>query len=77
MDLKLTYYARNTYFFISQKSGYNSDIWNFLAKKKKKQKYQNNFGLCMADNRHFQIGYNSLHHYDVIRETNFMFLASM
>ena len=65
MDLKLTDHVRNTVSLLyKQKTGWNSDIWNFFSEKFI-------FGLYLAENRHFQVGHVLLRHCDVIRLTDF------
>ena len=71
MDLKLTEHVRNTISLpYKQKTGWNSDIWNFFSEKI-------NFGLYFTENRHFQVGHVLLRHCDVIRRLIFMILVSM
>ena len=59
MDLKLTEKVRNTISLLyKQKTGWNSDIWNFFRDKTK-------FVLYFAENQHFQVSHVLLRHCDV------------
>ena len=70
MGLKLTEHVRNIIPIIyKQKTGWNTDIWNFLEKKI-------NFSLYFADNQTFQVGHVLLHRFDVIRWQIVLLLVS-
>ena len=69
--LKLTEHVRNTIFLLyKQKTGWNSDIWNFFWRKFK-------FALYFPENRLFQVGHVWKRHCDVIRWPIFKICVSM
>ena len=69
--LKLTEHVRNTISLLyKQKTGWNSDIWNFFWRKFK-------FAIYFPESRLFQVGHVWKRHCDVIRWPIFKICVSM